>query len=460
MPRLHRLLTCAILGIAALPAAEEPGIASKYRGDVGLASDPDVIFVEDFEANSVSAITSKWEQCQHQESMSLSDDVPAGIGGKQSLLITAIGGQLWGGDLYRRFPDQEIVYVRYYVKFDKGCAGFHHGPMWIGGHYPSTSYPWPRAGEKPTDNRFSQASEPLGNEWRWDFYNYTPDMFAGGDNMFWGNLYISDPGWTVDRDRWICVEQMLKLNDPGDTNGEQAMWIDGKEREQNGQIISRFGKGFPKGYRTKGIFHPDPGGTPYEGITWRLRAEQKINYLWPQVFLDTAPAGVISKVWYDNMVVAKRYIGPLQIAAPKAEKIAKPAPKPAPAEPAAPKIDEKPHRDAIISALQNAKPASIDSVEMNLLGKMELVTVEEMTAVGIRVNFGGNVVPLKWQNIGSTDLITMTMTALPKNPQAVYEAGVLAAAIRADPRLQKEICDALWPLDAEKAKQLKEVAQH
>lgn len=45
----------------------------------------------------------------------------------------------------------------------------------------------------------------------------------------------------VEKDRWICVELMIKMNDPVDEhNGELALWIDGK-------LISYLGKGFPKG---------------------------------------------------------------------------------------------------------------------------------------------------------------------------------------------------------------------
>jgi hypothetical protein len=438
----------------------ETGIAARYVGDAGIENDSEVIFAEHFEEATIPEFTGKWEQCQHKETMSWSNDVPAGSAGRQSLLITAIGGQVWGGDFYRRFPDQEMVYVRYYVKFDAGCAGFHHGPMWIGGHYPSTSFPWPRAGDMPGDDHFSQATEPLGNEWRWDFYNYYPEMRGAGPGKYWGNLFVSDKTWSADRDQWICVEQMLKLNNPAsESNGEQAMWINGQEREKDGQIISRFGKGFPRGSKPGGIFRPDPAGEPYGGIRWRLRMEQKINYLWPQVFLDTAPAGVVSKVWYDHMIVAKSYIGPIQATAPKkaAKTVAAKTPLPTPtAAPPVNEIDPKPHRDAIILALQDPKFKKTDTVEMTLLGDKEIVSVSDANSAGIRVSFDGNEMPIKWRDVSDIDLISMAMTYASTDAQTIYEAAALAAASKVGASIQRGAVDLLWTLDVEKGKALKE----
>ena len=37
------------------------GLASKYLGDVGIETDPNVIFAENFEEGSVAAVASRWE---------------------------------------------------------------------------------------------------------------------------------------------------------------------------------------------------------------------------------------------------------------------------------------------------------------------------------------------------------------------------------------------------------------
>ena len=74
----------------------------------------------------------------------------------------------------------------------------------------------------------------------------------------WGNSFIRDPKLKVEKGKWVCIEQMIKLNDVGDSNGEQALWIDGK-------LVSRLGKGFPNGLWTFDKFSPGKGGT---GVRW------------------------------------------------------------------------------------------------------------------------------------------------------------------------------------------------
>ena len=66
------------------------------------------------------------------------------------------------------------------------------------------------------------------------------------------------PPRTVVKDKWICLEVMVKMNDVGDSNGEQAYWLDGKlSRNPDGRITSYLGKGFPSvGTWTYDTFEP------------------------------------------------------------------------------------------------------------------------------------------------------------------------------------------------------------
>ena len=115
------------------------------------------------------------------------------------------------------------------------------------------------------------------------------------------------------------------MNDVGATNGEQALWIDG-------QLVSHLGPGFPKGRWTYDKFTPGQGGggirwnaatsaperftvpeggAPFEGFRWRTVPELNVNYVWLYIYTEK-PAGHRIKVWYDNVVVATEYIGPVQ----------------------------------------------------------------------------------------------------------------------------------------------------
>jgi len=283
-----------------------PGLANKYKGDKGIEKDPDVIFVENFENSSLEAITSRWESVKSTEIMSLSTDVPKASAGKHSLLMTHIGGRGTGGHLYRRLtPGYGQIYVRFYVKFAPDCYPIHHF-FHVGGYNPPTPWPQGGAGIRPAGNeRFTTGIEPHGRKWQWDFYSYWMGMRSSPDKKSWGHDFINDENLKAQRGQWTCIELMMKMNDPvTESNGELALWIDG-------QTISHLGKGFPKGKWIWDSFNPAPDGAPFEGFQWRCDEKLNINFLWVLLYITKAPSGYVSKVWFDDIVVAKKYIGPI-----------------------------------------------------------------------------------------------------------------------------------------------------
>jgi len=323
------LLLGPLAGAAAAQTAEpegDNGIAARYPGDLGIEKDPDVVFVEPFEQGSLQALFDRWEAVQAREIMSFSADSPPGAAGRQSLLMTYVGGKDTGGHLYRRLlPGHEKLYCRMYVKFDPACAEIHHFGTNIGGNNPHTPWPMVSAG-RPTagDKSFWVGVEPYGRSWVWDYYAYWADMRGSPPRgQTWGNSFIRDPGLRVERGKWISVELMIKLNDVGDTNGELACWIDGKR-------VSHLGKGFPSGTWVYDKFEPGkadegirwdpragkgvpiPGGRPFEGFRWRTSPGLRINYVWPYLYMTRAPAGSLNRVWFDGIVAARKYIGPLK----------------------------------------------------------------------------------------------------------------------------------------------------
>ena len=297
---------------AKVGSVTKKGLASKYIADEGVENDPDVVFAENFEEGSLDAVKSRWESVKDIEIMSLSTDVPPGSVGKHSLLMTHIGGKGTGGHLYRRLlPGYEQLYVRFYVKFARDCYPIHHF-VHVGGYNPPTPWPQGGAGIRPAGNeRFTTGVEPYGSKWRWDFYSYWMGMRSSPDKKSWGHDFINDANLKVERAEWVCVELMMKMNDPvTEHNGQQAMWINGKSWEKDGQTISHFGKGFPKGKWVWDSFIPEPEGMPFEGFQWRSVEELKLNFLWILLYITKAPPGHVSKVWFDDIVVAKKYIGP------------------------------------------------------------------------------------------------------------------------------------------------------
>jgi hypothetical protein len=315
-----------IIETRALLPEGNTGIAAKYPGDAGIENDPNVIFVEKFDAGpgqdllspiAKKMIVKRWDTVKHEKNMKLSNEVPAGSADKRSLLFERGQNQGGGGYLYRKIePEVEKVFVRYYVKFNEQCGKISHFGAWIGGYNPPTAWPQGGAGSRPSGSkRFTTGVEP-GGGWGWDFYTYWQGMHKHGDGRYWGTPFlVKGPKPKVDKGQWICVETMVKLNDPvSASNGEQAFWIDGRLFRRGGQVASHFGPGFPKGKWMGGWWSADSSvDKTFDGMQWRSSKELAINFLWLQVYKLRAPKqGTTSRVWLDNVVVAKSYIGPME----------------------------------------------------------------------------------------------------------------------------------------------------
>ncbi len=295
------------------------GIAAAYPGDEGISTHGSVVLTEDFRVESVDALKERWDNVGNPETMSLSPDTPTGAG--SSLLVTHVGGEGTGGQLYTRLPQGlDRVFARTYVKFDPDCASIHHFGTHLGGFNPPTPWPQGGAGIQPDGSKqFTTGVEPHGAEWAWDFYTYWQGMRVHGDGNYWGTPFLTGVERpTVEKGRWICVEMMVKINDVGASNGEQAFWIDGKLARAGADVVSHAGPGFPNGEWTGGWWRPDARlDTTFDGFEWRTVEEMAVNYLWTYVYITKAAEGHVSKVWFDNIVVATEYVGPLTSRAPR-----------------------------------------------------------------------------------------------------------------------------------------------
>lgn len=312
---------------APLPAGNS-GLASGYPGDSGIANDPAVVFTEGFEGlNSATTLQNRWENVSNSQLMSFVDDIPSGSTGTQALMVEHVGGESNGGHLYRRLDNgYDQLYFRFYVKFDADSNPIHHF-VHFGGYNPTTSGPQGGAGERPVGNeRFSTGIEPFGDNWAWDFYAYWSRMRGSPPSgATWGNSFIRDAAPEAALGEWECLEVMMKVNDVGDSNGEMALWV-------NGELISHLGKGFPMGKWTYDKFNQGQGGSsvywsdaqgqgvnydvpaegiPFEGFRFRTVPELKVNFFWLLVYITTAPQDHISKIYFDDIVIATEYIGPI-----------------------------------------------------------------------------------------------------------------------------------------------------
>jgi hypothetical protein len=310
--------------------APRSGVAAMYPGDVGIETNPNVVFVENFESASLDEIERRWDNMNNREIMSLSKEVPRGSLGKRSLMMDRREGS--GGQLFRRLKNPsggwgyDQLFVRFYVRFAPDCGELGHGVSAVGGNNPAMPWPMVSAGNRPDGAKgFWSGIEPFGSSWTWDYYTYWCEMRGSPPRgATWGNVFIRDPSLKVERGKWICIEHMMKLNDVGDSNGEQALWIDGKQ-------VSHLGKGFPKGLWTFDKFNPGSGGAgirwndakrdreefqvpsdgaPFDGFRWRTDPALNLNFVWLYIYTQK-PSGHRMQVWFDDLVVATQYIGPI-----------------------------------------------------------------------------------------------------------------------------------------------------
>jgi uncharacterized protein (TIGR03382 family) len=126
-------------------------------------------------------------------------------------------------------------------------------------------------------------------------------MYPNVNGDYFGNAF--EPMPPLLRDRWICVEVMVRLNDPtGSGNGELAYWIDGT-------LVLHLGAGFPHLRRRDGLWTADAGGTPFPGFQWRTTTALDLNFVLLQNYVEEfSSRGTLR---FDHVVFARRYVGPL-----------------------------------------------------------------------------------------------------------------------------------------------------
>jgi hypothetical protein len=311
--KINRLLiipvVIAVTSFKPLTVVLPVSLADKHKNDIGLAQDPDVLYTENFN-DGLDKICSRYTDVRNRAGMWLdSTDVPEGSK-FPAMVMTNKGGVNDGGHLYRLFKPgfDGTVYVRYYVKYPASSKGYiHHESVWFGGYNPATRWPDPRAGICGLgDKRLSVAYEPI-NAPKMDTYLYWGDMRAGTGKCYGNDVINGSPtAQSLTWDKWMCVEIMVKLNNPVSAyNGELRVWQDGKE-------VGHWGQDFPNGYWNADSWFNDPAKSPFEGFRWRTDANLNINYLWIEFYDDQSPAGALHHIKYANLVVARKYIGPIR----------------------------------------------------------------------------------------------------------------------------------------------------
>ncbi|MHC4181146.1 MAG: hypothetical protein ACYSWU_26915, partial [Planctomycetota bacterium] len=315
------------IGDAAEPpvsgGARESGIAAKYPSDRGIAKDPAVIFADDFESwggDGSKAPENTWGMHVRKTSRTHvvpgKADVRGSPGPGERVLEIACWQQTGGsqaGGLSRKLgnysrPDEGLgdgydeVYVRYYIKFDKDYRAVrnhganlggrdltHENPAWVG-----------MAAIRDVSSRgyFYSGLQPRGKsgsrEVEMGFYSYHLDKKGP-----WGDAYEVQRRMPIKVGTWHCVERHMKLNSVDRKTGEansdglEELWVDGRPSIRRPALRFRRAPQLRISYFSLETY--------YHGL--------------PKEFDQSNPI----RVYFDNVVIARNYIGPVSTKTPSAK---------------------------------------------------------------------------------------------------------------------------------------------
>lgn len=167
---------------------------------------------DDFEtaiANPDGTI-SGWDGPSAGATMYLTDGASAS--GARSLALAYAAGSRSAGYMYRHFPGQNQVYLRWYQRWS---AGFLFEPSSTGltGLRPYYGFPHFYPFVTGSGQLAIQAQVLADRAW-------------GSENFLQNDGVAS----VFEAERWYCIEVMVKLNTPGVSDGAVAAWIDGEAK--------------------------------------------------------------------------------------------------------------------------------------------------------------------------------------------------------------------------------------
>ena len=286
-------------------AAGGTGIACKHPNDVGIETDPDVIFADGFESYAqASQLTTKWDNYFQASQTRIVTDAANVFAGQKSLEFTLPQQttELSNGVQKILTNELDVLYLRFYSKFERtfNVTGSSHNGGGINAHYFNGFNATPGVPANGT-NKFlieyecwrGQASDKSPGQL--NVYIYHPEQRSNyGDHFFpsglvqpntsipnnFGPEFMARPDITPELDRWYEYEVMLKANTVGQRDGRVTLWLDGN-------IIGDF-----------------------PNIRFRDVATLKIDRFNLSLHAGSNPSGPTKK-WYDNVVAAKSYIGPI-----------------------------------------------------------------------------------------------------------------------------------------------------
>ena len=282
------------------------GIASRYPGDVGIDADSAVLFADDFESYAQSSeLGSKWTYFYQTQLVAITTNPANVYGGSQALQFTIPqqDEELSDGVDKDISPEQDVLYLRFYSKFmpPYDVVGSSHNGGGISAHYFGPNNQATPGIPADGTNKFLVNLENWRGEastaspGQLNVYVYHPEQRSQwGDHFYptglvnpntsipfdFGPDFVSRPDIIQDLDRWYCYELMVQANTPGQRDGRIAAWLDG--------VLAM----------------------NFMNLRFRDVDTLTIDRIGIGLHIGSNPNGEARK-WYDNVVVATSYIGPM-----------------------------------------------------------------------------------------------------------------------------------------------------
>ena len=199
----------------------------------------------------------------------------------------------------------DTLFLRYYAKFAKDLE-LYSGATHTGGCIFATTMPTDniKAGLRADGkNQFTvrldcnRPRSDITSPGKLILYSYQPEQGSRwGDILFpsgrylpderrktprpYGEPFVARPDVIPERDRWYCFEVMAQANTPGKHDGRMAFWVDGK-----------LAADFP-------------------GVHFRDTEDLKANLINISFYTENRRVRG-GEMWYDDVVAATSYIGPM-----------------------------------------------------------------------------------------------------------------------------------------------------
>ena len=285
-----------VAGLTVTPArGQGDGLAAKYPKDAGIGLAEAVLLHDDFEDGKIGA---KWDEIGRRKGRGATDDAdpvqaekdPAIARGTRSARVQLSKDGHEDATFVKWLrPGHDELFMRHYVRYGKDYGYHSHGGS--GFMADAGKGQFKGAGKAPDGDKFFWATlEPIGPR-DWDppgaliFYAYWWKMKPDGRGNHWGNWFQPKPDQVPKLETWTCIEWRVKTNTVGQEDGELDCWIDGKKCGE------------------------------FRKINWRSVDTLKLNKVQLSLWLEAqgyerSGGGTTRTVWYDDVVVATKYIGP------------------------------------------------------------------------------------------------------------------------------------------------------